>query len=148
MYIGGKDFSLKTRTYEIYVSGCHFQCDGCHNPQLWKFDEGKLLDNEYMNEILGYISNADKLIDRIFILGGEPLDQPLNELIYLLNNLKKTGKELWLFTGYDNINDMPVEILNIINYIKCGVFKKNLGPIECFGVTLASSNQNIYKIKL
>ena len=36
----------------IYVSGCHFRCKGCHNPEAWNFDFGKKYDEQTENYIL------------------------------------------------------------------------------------------------
>jgi anaerobic ribonucleoside-triphosphate reductase activating protein len=146
MYIGGTEFSLKRRTYEIYVSGCTRRCEGCHNPQLWDFEVGEKVDDNYINKLINTINDATNLIDNIFIVGGEPLEQPIDELIYLLKKLKITNKKIWLFTHYDNLSLIPKELFNYIDYIKCGEFIKDSTSIVYYGIELASTNQIIYKV--
>lgn len=95
----------------IYVSGCHFHCKECHNPEAWDFNYGK----EFTEKEIDYIiekMNHD-YISGLSILGGEPLE-PFNQqgLLPLVEKVKEIfpNKDIWLYTGYlfdkDILNDM------------------------------------------
>ena len=85
----------------IYVSGCHFHCKECHNPEAWDFNYGK----EFTQKEIDYIiekMNHD-YITGLSILGGEPLEI-INQkgLVPLVEKVKETfpDKDIWLYTGY------------------------------------------------
>ena len=86
----------------IYVSGCHFHCKGCHNPEAWDFTYGK----EYTEETEKYILDllGKEYISGLSILGGEPLEpQNQKELAKLVEKVKQRypNKDIWCYTGYD-----------------------------------------------
>lgn len=147
MQIASTQYSGKHRALEIYVSGCSGpHCPGCHNSEIWDFENGTLFDETMAKFILTKVHLFDKMIDRIWVLGGEPLDQNIGCLQYLIRMLNRTGKELWLFTGKD-FRDVPESILAACNYVKCGRFEcENTldAPVQ-YGVQLASANQKIFK---
>ena len=147
MRIASTQYSGKHRALEIYVSGCNGpHCPGCHNSEIWDFDNGTDYDHTLSSFILTKIHLFDKMIDRIWILGGEPLDQNIGCLQHMLETLNRTGKEVWLFTGYD-FDKIPDSIMYQCAYVKCGRFEKdNLNEShEMYGVKLASQNQKIFK---
>ena len=91
------------------------------------------------------------MIKRIFILGGEPLDQDHSELIKFLDSIYTdvvlaNDIELWLFTRYE-INQVPDEFKNIFHYIKTGPYREELTVTDniSYGVRLATSNQKVLK---
>ena len=85
----------------IYVSGCHFHCKECHNPEAWDFNYGKeFTENEieYIIEKMNY-----DYITGLSILGGEPLEIVNQKgLLPLVERVKKEfpDKDIWLYTGY------------------------------------------------
>jgi anaerobic ribonucleoside-triphosphate reductase activating protein len=147
MNIAGVDFTLKHKSIDIYVSGCKGpHCSGCHNPDAFCFDYGIPYSPTLIVDIQRKIESYPDLIDKIMIFGGEPLDQPEDELINLINNLKKFHLDIWLFTRYD-ITQVPDSVLGLVDYIKTGRYEEKLkceGNIQ-YGITLATSNQHIYK---
>lgn len=145
MKILGTEYNLKHRSLEIYLSGCKSpHCENCHNPESWNFNNGKDLDIEKLHT---KIKDFDSLIDNIWVLGGEPLDQDLNRLIELINSFKQFNKKIWLWTKYD-ISDLDAQILNILDYIKTGMYKYELdGYMTDFDIYLSSNNQKIIKLK-
>ena len=149
MRLLGTQFSMKTRTFEIYLAGCkgNPHCRGCHNPESWNFDNGKELNHDALNELQDKINEYSHLINRIFIMGGEPLDQPLFDLQNLCRKVHTAHKEMWLFTRYD-LGDIPDFISCYFKYIKTGRYDSELlvdDNIQ-YGVKLASSNQQIHKL--
>lgn len=146
MNIAATQYSLNTKSFEIYVSGCNGNCKGCHNLELRDFHLGNPLTPSYINNIITKIQEFDDLIKNIWILGGEPLDQNIDELEVLLKEIRVTSKPIWLFTRY-NLNDIPNKIKILCDYIKCGEYIEHLKTdtnIQ-YGIKLATSNQKIYK---
>lgn len=148
MRIAGTQYSLNTKSFEIYVSGCKGSCRGCHNPELKDYDIGQPLTKELLQNIVAKIKDFDILIDNIWILGGEPLDQNLDELEWLLKELSKAGKPIWLFTRF-SITEVPDNIKQYCDYIKCDPYIEELKTDDNiqYGIKLATSNQKIYKLK-
>ncbi len=147
MNIAATQYSGKYRALEIYVSGCKGpHCPGCHNSDIQTFDCGTKFDEDMAKFILTKIHLFDNMIDRIWILGGEPLDQDTGDLSYLFEMLIRTGKEIWLFTRYD-LREIPEFILAKCSYVKSGRYDETMviEEKEMYGVTLGSSNQTIYK---
>lgn len=148
MNILGTQYTLKHKAFEIYVAGCNGSphCKGCHNPESWDFNRGEVLNNNYLTYMKNKIKSFDEMIDNIMIFGGEPLDQNMIELVNLLDWLHQFGKNIWIFTRY-NLNEIPLIIKEHCDYLKCGRYE----PEKCtdsniqYGITLATSNQNIYK---
>ena len=86
----------------LYVSGCHFHCKGCHNPEAWDFKYGKEYNEETEEYILEQLGKS--YIAGLSILGGEPLE-PQNQkaLVSLVKKAKERypDKDIWCYTGYD-----------------------------------------------
>ena len=146
MNIVSTQFTLKHESYEIFLSGCNGSCEGCCNPELKHFDLGVPYQDKIC-EIFNKIKEFDLLITNIWILGGDPLDQNVDELLDLLLKLKSLNKKIWIWTRYD-IDKIPKQILNICDYIKCGEY---ISDLKCddnvqYGITLATKNQKIYKL--
>lgn len=135
----------------LYVSGCDMNphCPGCFNSEAWDFDAGKPFTKEVEEE---FLELADKsYIDRITILGGEPMAEKNHETVHqLCQSIRaKFGnkKKIWVYSGYtfEYLYKKPqAEILKIIDVLVDGPFvaaQKDL--------TLAfrgSSNQRIINI--
>lgn len=148
MHIAATQYTLSTSSLDIYFSGCNPpHCKECQNPELWKF----VNKNNYIKkfkDIEEKVKNFDTLIENIMLFGGEPLDQNHDEFLDFLNKLKTLNKKVYLFTRYD-IDEVPENIKFLCNYIKCGRYLPELKTNDniMYGITLATSNQKIYKIK-
>jgi anaerobic ribonucleoside-triphosphate reductase activating protein len=149
MNILATQYTLATKSFEIYVAGCKGQphCKNCHNPESWDFNQGNRWSEEYYLSIIKpKIVEFSNMIRSIMIFGGEPLDQKHSELLSMLYDLKEFNKDIWLFTRY-NLEDIPKEIVDCCDYIKCGRYEENNttdNHME-YGIKLATSNQHIYK---
>lgn len=125
----------------IYISGCNRRCENCHNPQAWDFNYG-IPVADCIEDIQQAINKP--YIDRLSILGGEPLES-LSEVCDLLKKINPRI-DVWLYTGYSlgDISDEQIELINqYFNYIVDGEYIKELKTTVSgfFG----SSNQRIYK---
>jgi anaerobic ribonucleoside-triphosphate reductase activating protein len=145
MNITATQYNLHNKAFEIYISGCKGNCKNCHNPELKNYDIGEEVDFNYIQiKLLPKIIEFEDLIDSIWILGGEPLDQNLYELDFLLSHIKI--KPLWLFTRHE-IDNIPNSIKQYFTYIKTGSYIEELKTdknIVC-SINLATSNQQLYK---
>lgn len=151
MNIAYIDYTLNTKSLDIYVSGCKApHCEGCHNPELWNYEIGDSLIEGY-SKAENYLNEFDNLIDNVMIFGGEPLEQnpeDLDWLLFSLNNRKFLFKDkikIWIFTKYD-LEEVPVYIKRRADYIKCGRYIEGLKTEDNiqYGVKLATSNQQIF----
>ena len=130
----------------IYISGCLGYCSGCHSDHTWDCNAGEPLTVEDVVERLKEIPSYK--FDHICILGGEPLDQPVESLMELLKALRMAfNKPLWLYTHFE-LEEVAESILDELDYIKTGEFILGLEPAkEQYGVFLVGENQVIHKLK-
>ena len=130
----------------IFFQGCTHHCDGCFNTSTWDFKGGK----EFTKELQDKFINACKkpYISGISLLGGEPLQQPHDEIKAFLKRLKTLNKPIYVWTGstFEELIDSPYkDCLQYIDFLIDGKFDKNL---QDFRLHLrGSSNQRILKLK-
>ena len=148
MNILSTQYTLSTKSFEIYLAGCRGnpKCSGCYTTEGWNFSSGKKYDSIYFTIIKKKISIFDNLVDNIMILGGEPLDQDPIDLVMFLFDIRTLNKTMWLFTRYD-LQDIPKGILLYFDYVKCGRYIKELSTETNMqhGIRLATLNQKIYR---
>jgi anaerobic ribonucleoside-triphosphate reductase activating protein len=147
MNILATQYSANLRSLDIYVAGCigNPHCEGCHNPESWNFNQGTPYTASYFDLLAKKIRGFDRLIRKIMIFGGEPLDQNREEFLNFLVSLTYFHKEIWLFTRYE-LSEVPKEIKQYCNYIKCGRYDETKKQQKVqYGITLATTNQKIYK---
>ena len=164
MNILSTQYQINRKTFEIYLSGCKgkfldgstkkVHCKGCHNEFSWNFKNGELWDDYYNKSIRPSIASAyeSNVLEHIWVLGGEPLDQHPRELFSLLKNLENNAprSSIWLFTGYsiEWVRENYTEVFKFIDYIKVGHFDEdnlNDNYIEEFNLTL-KSEQKLYRV--
>lgn len=111
----------------VYVSGCHFHCEGCFNREAWDPAYGKPFD---MEEVLSLLDNHD--IDHLSILGGEPLDSNI-EVGRLIMEARKRRPDIriWLWTGYEenelnNSQRKTVAMTDFVTYGRFVISRKNI----------------------
>ena len=147
MNIIAKDFSMATQSYDIFLSGCSAEprCQDCHNPEAWDFEVGKDW-KQWIFQINRDMQSFKGVIKKIFIMGGEPLDQDREEFLEFIKGMKEFGKEVWLFTRFE-LDEIEPEVKELFDYIKCGRYLPELSTDDNiqYGVKLATSNQQIYK---
>lgn len=139
---------------EIYVSGCRRGCPGCHNPEAQAFGKGKsawlwMKENRY--------KFATGTFSRVWLLGGDLMDQAPHEAHEFIRDLRKAmkpGMELWLWTGH-GLDDIPLRLRYEFDWIKTGDYREDLPSIgvaydghdgEPRPIVLASSNQQLHRI--
>ena len=81
--------------YAIFVQGCPHHCEGCHNPQTFDFNGGRLVELDFL---IDRIKN-NPLLSGVTFSGGEPLCQ-LKSLKALARTVKSMGLTVWCYTGF------------------------------------------------
>lgn len=81
--------------YVLFSQGCSHGCVGCHNPQSHAFNEGTLVEVDWI------FSDVKKnpLINGITFSGGEPFHQSI-ALATLAKMCKEVGYHLLCYTGF------------------------------------------------
>lgn len=146
MNVLATEYSLSTNSLDIYLAGCNPpHCAGCHNPETWDFKQGQPWQVA-LPAILTKIHQFPSLVTSLFILGGEPLHQPIEGLLGLLNPLALTGLPLWLFTRLP-LSKVDKRVLELCAFVKCGRYVQHLSTNTNIqhGLKLASSNQAVFK---
>ena len=85
----------------LWVSGCSLHCRGCHNPETWDLNSGRLFDEEAKRELFEALDKP--YIQGITFSGGHPLEpQNAEEILFLIKEIKENfpTKDIWLYTGY------------------------------------------------
>jgi anaerobic ribonucleoside-triphosphate reductase activating protein len=85
----------------LWVSGCSLHCKGCHNPETWSINSGKLFDNIAKQELFEALDKP--YIQGITFSGGHPLEnENITEIYNLCREIKEKfpTKDIWLYTGY------------------------------------------------
>lgn len=84
----------------IFVSGCNHNCRGCFNQELQDFNHGKEWTKQTEEEFINKVRKPQ--VAGVSILGGEPLEQLMDDDLYnLLSRIKAEmpEKSVWLWTG-------------------------------------------------
>ena len=131
----------------LFVSGCHFHCEGCFNKEAQDFKYGKEFTSEIEDVLIEFAK--DPHVVGVCILGGEPFDQNVLKMLHLLDRIKREVKKpIHVWTGYlieDLINDNRRCLLPYIDTLVDGQFmldKKDL-TLKYRG----SSNQRVIDVK-
>lgn len=125
----------------LYVQGCHFHCKNCFNQVTWDFNGGKEWTPDIENKFIELANN--KYVDRVSILGGEPLTPENYDTV--LSLCKKLSKKIWVYTGYTYETLHDKEILNYIDVLVDGKYVDELRDLNL--AFRGSSNQRIIDVK-
>lgn len=144
----------------LWVSGCSLHCKGCHNPETWGYNSGKLFDEEAKKELFEALDKP--YIQGITFSGGHPLENENVETVYLLiKEIKEKfpTKDIWLYTGYtleqiyptvvtDNLDLNRIykqEIIEMCDVVVDGKYIEELKDITL--KWKGSSNQRVIDVK-
>ena len=139
----------------IWISGCTHRCPGCHNPELWDYNNGSTLFTEKVINFITKELTLKSYIDGLTFCGGHPLDQSeahLKELLQFIKQIKKNVKRkfnIWIYTGdiYENVIQKESQ-LNILK--ECDVLVDGPYEQDKRNITLAfrgSENQRLIDLK-
>ena len=111
----------------LWVAGCNHHCEGCQNPITWDINGGIPFDEEAENELFQKL--APDYISGLTFSGGDPL-HPQNRAE--ITRLAKKSRELfpkkniWVYTGYSFDDVKELELMQYIDVLVDGEFKKEL----------------------
>lgn len=134
----------------VWVQGCPFHCDGCHNPQTWSFGLGiEVEEDTFIQKVITAIKD-NGLRRNLSLLGGEPLckqNYPFVEK--LIMEVKKAYPDIniYIWTGYkwEDLSSDQIRVVSQSNMIIDGEFQLQLRDISL--PFRGSSNQRIIDVK-
>lgn len=144
----------------LFVSGCRFYCKDCFNSEAWDFKHGKPFVPETFDKIIELVKNPN--ISGLSLLGGDPLWQDTDGLIELTNlceEVRRTGKTVWIWSGFTWEEIFPVcmppypiknfalkrDLISKCNVWVDGRFDKNLKDLRL--KWRGSSNQRVIDVQ-
>lgn len=107
----------------VFFQGCKHACPGCHNPQTWDMNGGKLYDTEDILEEYG----KNRLLNGVTLTGGDPVYQP-EAALEIAKGIHDMSGDVWLYTGYTiealvSLNDDNVnKLIDSVDVIVDGPF--------------------------
>lgn len=129
-------------TFTVWFAGCTHGCKGCQNKELWDFNRGEYFSVQELHDLI--VNETRKAnISTVTLLGGEPLQQDLNELHELCILLFNSNFNIWIYTGYDfdQAESLLRPVMPFIYTIKCGKYIEELKVEGRFPIT---TNQMVY----
>lgn len=140
--VGGTSVDGPGLRTSVYFAGCNHHCPGCHNPQSWDFEGGEAMSVLRIKEII------DDCDFNVTFSGGDPLMQPVDEMVELARLLKADGRTIWCYTGYsyEYVASRPEykELLACIDVLVDGSFVESLRDISLR--FRGSSNQRLVDV--
>ena len=101
--INKNDFSAAPGvSVTFFTQGCPHRCKGCHNPETWDFDGGKIFTPQVLDEIVAALT-ANGINRSFCLMGGEPLCDENLELVALVISYireKVPGTKVYIWTGF------------------------------------------------
>lgn len=122
----------------IWFCGCPRRCKGCSNPELWEFQERYKTTPETIFEMVKSVSK-EHTVDGFTITGGDPFYQA-NDLMKLLELLKKISDDIIVYTGYKLMELEP----NKLRYISVLIDGEYIEELNDNSLLKGSSNQQAH----
>lgn len=111
----------------LWVAGCNHRCEGCHNPITWDINGGLPFDENAENELFEKLK--PDYISGITFSGGDPLHPKNRDEVTRLAKKARSlfpKKTVWLYTGYSFDEIKELEIMQYLDVLVDGEFKKEL----------------------
>lgn len=129
----------------IFISGCWWSCEGCHNPTTHDPLNGtKMSIDEVAKDVLSDDND-------ITLSGGDPLTYQIDGTIELLKQIKKEKENvnIWCYTGYEWENMVKIpKIQTALKYIDVVVDGKYISSLKGNNMRFKGShNQRIIDVK-
>lgn len=134
----------------LFLQGCPFHCEGCHNPETWDFNGGiEIEEEELINKVINAL-NTNNIDRNLSILGGEPLcAQNLDFTTKISQRVKILfpNKKIYIWTGFEFTqllnNPKAQTILELADVLITGQFILSQRDITL--PLRGSSNQEIWR---
>lgn len=128
----------------VFLQGCKWNCEGCHNPHLFPLDEGIEIDEVQLAKII--LKKINSMHSGITFSGGDPIlqNEALLKVIKYIRS-RRPDINIWVYTGFlfEDINNLP--LLKEIDVLVDGQFKLNEKDISL--KFKGSANQRVIDIK-
>ena len=128
----------------VFLQGCKWNCEGCHNPHLFPLDEGIEIDEIQLAKII--LKKINSMHSGITFSGGDPILQK-EALLKVIKYIRSRRPDIniWVYTGFlfEDINNLP--LLKEIDVLVDGQFKLNEKDISL--KFKGSANQRVIDIK-
>ena len=86
----------------VFFTGCTHNCYNCFNKEYQDFSYGKEFTQKEIDLIIKYIKEDE--VSGLTLLGGEPLQQNVDEMCNFLYQVRKASddvnKKIWIYSGY------------------------------------------------
>ena len=132
----------------LFTQGCPYHCKNCFNPETWDFDKGTAWTKENEEKILKLLEPA--YIDRLSILGGEPLiERNIDYLTELCKKVKELypNKKIWLYTGGNFEHQVKMFPL-LFSYLDIVIDGRYIDELRDMNLKWrGSSNQRVIDVK-
>ena len=84
-FINGENISVS-----LWTAGCPHRCKGCHNSEMWDYENGYEVPIDIKGQLIKAIS-ANGLVRNFSILGGEPLSEENRDFILTIIQAIRTS---------------------------------------------------------
>jgi anaerobic ribonucleoside-triphosphate reductase activating protein len=129
----------------IWVQGCTLKCDDCVNKTLWSKDGGKAV---HVEDVFNFVKQFENKYDGISISGGEPFQQYIQLMAFLMMVKKHTKYNVLCYSGYtleELLKLFPDKaFLSLTGYLIDGRYNSDFHNNE--GLR-GSANQRLYKFE-
>ena len=141
-------------TVSLWTQGCPHRCKGCHNPETWDFNGGKIIENNDLRSQIVKALVANDIQRNFSILGGEPLcDENKKDILTILSSIRIALPhiKIFLWTGYTYGEllgkDDPIinKILSKVDILIDGKFEEEERDISLY--LRGSRNQRVINLK-
>ena len=125
----------------LFVQGCNQHCKGCFNKSTWDFDSGKEWNQDIEDKFIELCQR--QYVSCVSFLGGDPLDQPQEDMIHLLKRVQEEVKKpIFMWTGHYLDDEINNPVIRHVDYLIDGDFQedKKESTLKLRG----SSNQKIW----
>lgn len=119
----------------LSIFGCNLKCKGCHSKETWDKNNGKELSYNELDNLI----KKHKYITCVLLYGGE---WQMEDLYNICLKIKQYNIKICLYTGLNIDNPILQKIINILDYIKVGSYKEELGALES-----KTTNQRFFELK-
>lgn len=130
-----------------WCQGCPIHCPNCFNKSTWDINGGKEFDQATHDKFMQLV--ARPYIDRVSILGGEPLCKENAEDVYkLVQDIRREfpEKKIWIYTGYtwESLTGFSKQAAENADVVVDGAFKQELQDFRL--AFRGSSNQRLINV--
>ena len=113
--------SINGIAVSVWMQGCPFHCADCHNSELWDFDGGKEMPDNFIDILYDKLV-ANNVKRNLSILGGEPMcNENIDATEYILSNIKKRLPDLkvllWTGRTWEDLMNDKIKTFGVLMYV-------------------------------